>query len=136
MADFLLWLETIATVKAIYELTKDIPARFGSLDETIAYYKKDPKTRQDAEQAVEKYRNTYPDDVLKDIAERLRRCDDRFKETNDGEDRVRCICTVLRNTAAGNGGDMPDVSDWPDIFEQLKCKKDKESSEKQAFNTP
>ncbi len=124
MADLLLWLETIATVKAIWEITKDIPTRFASLDEAIAYYKNDPETREDAEQAVKKYRNTYPDDVIKDIGERLRRCDDRFKATNDGNDRVKCICAVLRNTADGNGGDMPDISDWLDIFEQLKCKQD------------
>ena len=124
MADLLLWLETIATVKAIWEITKDIPTRFASLDEAIVYYKNDPQTREDAEQAILKYRNTYPDDVIKDIGERLRRCDDRFKETNDGDDRVRCVCTVLRNTAKGNGGHMPDISNWPEIFDQLNCKKD------------
>jgi len=64
--------------------------------------------------------STYSDDEIEEIANRIRRCRDRFNEEGAGKQRVRCLCSVLRDVKDGNGGQIP-VDEWESIYRQLQC---------------
>jgi len=51
----------------------------------------------------------------------MERCRSRFMQEGSGQQRITCICSVLTDAKEGSGGDLPDVGNWPDIFQQLKC---------------
>jgi len=38
-----------------------------------------------------------------------------------GEARVRCLCSVLNQAKDGNGGELPDIANWKEIYTALKC---------------
>lgn len=64
--------------------------------------------------------STYTDDEVDAIEERIKRCRDRFIREGSGNARRKCICSVLSDVKAGNGGTIP-VGDWKKIYDQLKC---------------
>ena len=64
--------------------------------------------------------NTYDESEIGAISGRIQGCRDRFLEEGHGENRVRCLCSVLRDASAGNGGTMP-IDDWQKMFEKLRC---------------
>jgi hypothetical protein len=64
--------------------------------------------------------STYSDGELQEIAARLEKCRKAFQEQFSGEDRTKCLCSILRNVKDGNGGLIP-VSDWWSMYELLKC---------------
>ena len=51
----------------------------------------------------------------------LKGCRDRFIQQGGGTDRSRCICSVLREAQEGNGGTLPEIDDWENIYRQLRC---------------
>src|SRR5262245_23313439 len=47
--------------------------------------------------------STYSDEEVEAIRERLQGCRDRFVEEGSGQQRKRCLCSVLRDVKDGNG---------------------------------
>ena len=66
---------------------------------------------------------TYTENEVKEIEDRIEGCRDRFIKEGSGERRARCLCSVLTDVKDGNGGDMPDIDSWEEIYDQLKCAK-------------
>lgn len=63
--------------------------------------------------------NTYDPAELQAINVRLAECRQQFMRTGEGQVRQECICNVLRDVAAGNGGSLPDIDDWNETFNRL-----------------
>jgi hypothetical protein len=62
--------------------------------------------------------STYSDGEVEAIRQRIERYRDRFIEEGSGEARRKCLCSVLRDVKAGNGGSIP-IPEWDKIFDQL-----------------
>jgi hypothetical protein len=120
MEKYLLWLEAIAGIKTLYELTKNIPADLSIWDTKVESYRISPETIREAQQANLQY-STYSEEELQDLIDRIKGCRDRAIREGDPKRRVNCLCSVLAYAKDGNGGDMPDVADWQEIYNQLKC---------------
>jgi hypothetical protein len=116
MAEFRTWLEFLATVKAVSEaLTSTV-----DLVTAIERYILDPQTEREAAIASVRYM-TFSDKEVEALTDRLLRCADRFVMEGDGQQRRRCICSVLLDAKEGNGDEIPDIADMPKVFEQLRC---------------
>jgi hypothetical protein len=74
-------------------------------------------TRADA---LSKAFSTYSDEEVDAIRERIEGCRRRFIEEGSGEQRKRCLCSVLTDVKDGNGGSIP-IGDWADTYDQLGC---------------
>jgi hypothetical protein len=64
--------------------------------------------------------STYSDSEIEAIKERIERCRERFIAEGAGEARRRCLCSVLSDVKAGNGGTIP-LPDWANIYSTLGC---------------
>lgn len=62
--------------------------------------------------------STYDDEELDALHVRISACRDRFKNEGDGSQRVRCLCSVLKDAIAGNGGVAP-IPDWESMYGRL-----------------
>lgn len=111
------WANLAAIVSAMAEVYRTGKEEFQAFYERFL---KDPQIQRDAERLQQAF-STYDDDEIDEIAERINRCRDRFKEEGSGQARRRCLCSVLRDVKDGNGGSLPDVDHWQGIYEQLKC---------------
>jgi hypothetical protein len=65
-------------------------------------------------------KNTYSDDELESIRDRIEHCRVQFKETLDGMSRIRCLCFILKQVKIGNGGEIP-FADWNKTYNRLNC---------------
>ena len=63
--------------------------------------------------------STYSEAEVESIAKRLNECRTRFAAEGDGKKRAECFCSVFRDVADGNGGEIPLVDDWQNMFQQL-----------------
>lgn len=63
---------------------------------------------------------TYSDDEIAAIKERLAHCAAQFIAEGNGKARRTCLCSVLTNVKDGNGGELP-FPDWEDLYRQMKC---------------
>lgn len=111
------WLDVLAWTKALFEATK------ASIDLVATYrkYREDPATIREAFRVSAVY-STYEEGEIQALLKRLQGCRDRFMAQGGGEERTRCLCSVLAEAAAGNGGDLPPIDDWQNIYSQLKCR--------------
>ncbi len=116
MASPQLWLEVLSWTKTLFEATK------ATIDLTSTYekYRKDHETIQESQRASQVF-STYSDAELDSLLRKLKGCRDRFVAQGGGADRARCICSVLHEAAEGNGGKLPYVDDWQNIYQQLGC---------------
>lgn len=110
-----MWLEVIASIKALFDVGK------GAVDltQSIERYRSDQVTILEA-QRVSGF-STYSDEEVEELLHRIRGCVKKFIAQGDGADRVRCMCSVLNEAKAGNGGTLPQFDDWLNIYEQLNC---------------
>lgn len=116
MAPAELWLEVLAWTKALFEATKAVI----DLDETFKKYKSDRETIAEAQRVSVAY-STFSKAEVESLLRRLRGCRERFIAQGGGMDRARCICNVLNEARDGNGGALPVVDDWQNIYAQLQC---------------
>jgi hypothetical protein len=65
--------------------------------------------------------STYSDDEVREIIRRIEGCRDRFIKQGGGKERARCICSVLKEIADGNGGIVPIIDHWREMYDQLGC---------------
>jgi hypothetical protein len=116
MASPQLWLEVLAWVKTLFEATK------ATIDLRATYekYQRDEETLQEAQRVSVKF-STYSDAEVDSLLRRLKGCRDRFVLQGGGAERAQCICSVLHEAMEGNGGTLPIIDDWQNIYRQLKC---------------
>jgi hypothetical protein len=116
MANFELWIEILSLTKALFDAIKS------GLDIAESYqrHKQEEDTIREAQRVSEMF-TTYSEAELKDILRRLEDCRDRFIQQGSGQDRARCICSVLNEVMIGNGGQLPLIDDWGNIYRQLNC---------------
>jgi hypothetical protein len=116
MASPQVWLEVISWVKTLFEATK------ATIDLRATYekYRKDEATLREAERVSVQF-STYSDNEVDSLLRRLKGCQERFTLQGGGAERVQCICSVLHEAMEGNGGTLPIIDDWQNIYHQLKC---------------
>ena len=113
------WLEILAWVKTLFELTKST-VDLVDLERTHEKYRRDPETIREAERVSVQFQ-TFSDAEVKSLLDRIQGCRDRFISQGGGADRARCICSVLNEAKEGNGGELPLIDDWRKIYDQLSC---------------
>lgn len=116
MASPELWLEVLSLTKALFDTIK-------SGEDVFASYRRhraESDTIQESRRVSVVY-STYTDDELRAIESRLKGCRDRFITQGGGKERTSCVCSVLNEVKAGNGGRLPIIDDWEDIYRQLGC---------------
>jgi hypothetical protein len=116
MASPELWLQVLSLIKALFDAAK-------SGEDVIASYQ---KHRQEKDTIQESQRvsvafSTYSEKEVRSILSRLEGCRDRFIKQGGGTDRARCVCSVLDEVKDGNGGRLPRIDDWENIYRQLGC---------------
>jgi hypothetical protein len=116
MASPQLWLEVLAWIKTLFEATKATI----DLRKTYEKYRTDRETLQEAQRVSVAF-STYSEAEVEAMLRRLEGCRDRFISQGGGADRAQCICSVLHEAMEGNGGTLPLIDDWQNIYRQLKC---------------
>lgn len=111
-----LWLDVLAWTKTLFEATKATI----DLRSTYEKYRLDSDTIRESQRVSLSF-STYSEAEVEEILRRLEGCRDRFISQGDGADRARCICSIFRHVMDGNGGVLPVIDDWGNIFRQLKC---------------
>jgi hypothetical protein len=116
MASFHVWLEVLSYVKALFE------AITLGADVRKQYQKHHAEKDTIAEaQRVSQVFSTYSEQEVEAILARLKACMDRFVQEGSGAARKRCLCNVFRDVIEGNGGRLPHIDDWENIYRQLNC---------------
>jgi len=111
-----LWLELIAWTKAAFEAIK----AGGDATEIYKKYRRDKATIQESERVSVRF-STYSDEEIEATLRRFHGCRERFIQQGGGADRSRCICSVLNELAEGNGGTLPPIDNFQEIYNQLGC---------------
>lgn len=116
MASFHVWLEVLSWTKALFDATT-----LGA--DVYEAYEKHVHEKDTIAEAnrVSRVFSTYSDGELEAILKRLQDCRDRFISEGSGENRRRCQCSVFKDVIDGNGGKLPAIDDWENIFLQLRC---------------
>jgi hypothetical protein len=116
MASIFLWLEALAGLHALYDVV-----RFGADYATsLVRHRNEPGIRREAEIAASRL-STYSDEEVEELLKRIQGCRDRFIKQGGGKDRARCLCSILDEIKDGNGGTLPDIDSWVDMYKQLQC---------------
>lgn len=116
MADPLLWLEALAGLKALYDLTSGIPDYWESFNR----HRAERATINESRRASEVY-STFSDAELHELIKKIEGCRDRFISQGSGKDRARCLCSIFNEIIDGNGGELPVIDDWRRMYDQLRC---------------
>ena len=118
MASFQVWLEVLSWVKALFEATT-----LGvDLQRAYQQHRVEKDTIAEAER-VSRVFSTFSEDEVEAILKRLQACRDRFITEGSGQARQQCLCSVFSDVIDGNGGTLPHIDDWENIFRQLSCSK-------------
>ncbi len=64
--------------------------------------------------------NTYSDAEMISIQSRIETCRNTYIVEPVGEERQACLCQVLNDVKAGNGGTLPDY-EWAAMHKKLGC---------------
>jgi hypothetical protein len=118
MASFQAWLEVLSWIKALFEATTL------GVDLQRAYQQHhEERATIDEAQRVSVAFSTFSEDEVEAILKRLKACRDRFITEGSGQARRQCLCSVFKDVIDGNGGTLPHIDDWENIFRQLSCSK-------------
>ena len=115
MVPIQVWVEMISWSKTLFDASKSAI----DLVSTFNKYQRDAKTIAEAQEA--RRVSTFSDEEVGSLAERIQNCRNVFTMEGTGEARVRCLCSVLNQAKDGNGGELPDISNWREIYTALKC---------------
>jgi hypothetical protein len=116
MASPALWLEVLSLTKALFDAVK-------SGEDIVASYRKhheEKDTIQESRRVSVKF-STYSDKEVNSILSRLEGCRDRYIKQGGGADRASCLCSVLNEVKKGNGGQLPRIDDWENMYRQMGC---------------
>jgi len=123
MASAQQWLEVIAWVKTLFEATKATIDLRGTYEK----YRLDHATIRESQRVAAAF-TTYSDAEVESLLHRLKGCRDRFIDQGGGKERAQCICSVLQEAEDGNGGTLPDIDDWDNIYKALQCETKSQTS--------
>jgi len=116
MASFHTWLEVLSYIKALFEaitLGSDIQQQYEK-------HRNERDTIAEAERVSQVF-STYSEAEVQAILQRLKACRDRFISEGSGTGRKKCLCSVFKDVIDGNGGKLPRIDDWENIYNQLNC---------------
>jgi hypothetical protein len=116
MASPELWLEVLSLTKALFDAVKS----GADVIESYRKHRAEKETIQESQRVSATF-STYSEGELKAILARLEQCRDRFIKQGGGTDRARCVCSVLDEVKNGNGGQLPRIDDWENMYRQLGC---------------
>jgi len=118
MASFHVWLEVLSYVKSLFEaITLGV-----DVEKAYVQHRAEQATITEARRVSRVY-STYSDAEIEAILKRLKRCAERFVAEGSGQGRKDCLCSVFKDVIDGNGGSLPHIDDWDNIFRQLNCPK-------------
>jgi hypothetical protein len=112
------WLDVLSWTKALFD---GITLGAG-IFEAYEKHKREKSTIRESRRVSATF-STYSEDEVKAISKRLQECRDRFIAEGSGPQRARCLCSVLNDFKDGNGGVLPHVDDWANIYSQLHCER-------------
>jgi hypothetical protein len=75
---------------------------------------------RDKGQRLQQALSTYSDAEMEAIKARIEACRDRFILEGSGPQRKTCLCSVLSDVRADNGGIIPEP-EWQRVYDQLGC---------------
>jgi hypothetical protein len=116
MASVFLWLEALAGLHALYDVVRtgtDYATSFSR-------HRSESRTNTEARVASAKF-STYSDREVEELIRKIEGCRDRFINQGGGKDRARCLCSIFNEVKDGNGGTLPDIDSWRDMYKQLDC---------------
>ena len=116
MASVHTWLEVLSYTKALFEgvtLGADVLKQYRK-------HRNERDTIAEAERVSQVY-STYSEEEVQAILDRLKACQDRFIQEGGGSARKRCLCNVFKDVIEGNGGKLPQIDNWENIYSQLNC---------------
>ena len=118
MASFRTWLDLLSYAKALYEAIT-----FGlDLRQQYERHRNEADTIAEAQRASQVF-STYSEEEVHALLARMKACQERFMQEGDGPARKRCYCQVFRDAIDGNGGTLPPIDDWENIYQQMNCPK-------------
>ena len=116
MAPFPVWLEVLSYIKALFDaITLGADVR-----EQYQKHRNERDTIAEAQRVSQTF-STFSDEEVQAILVRLKACRDRFIKEGSGAARKQCLCNVFEDVIQGNGGKLPRIDDWQDIYRQLNC---------------
>ena len=116
MATALNWIEALAGFKALYDLVKS----GADYTKSLMTHRQEPDTIREAQRVSAAF-STYSDREVEEIIKKIEGCRDRFISQGGGKDRARCLCSIFNEIKDGNGGTLPDIDAWRDMYAQLNC---------------
>ncbi len=110
------WAELAAIVSAMVDVINI------GRDSFVSYFGSRSRNPQNVQHAaiLMNSLSSYSNDEIEAIANRIYGCRKRFISEGDGAQRSRCLCSVLSDVRAGNGGRIP-IPAWEEMFNKLKC---------------
>jgi hypothetical protein len=118
MGSFEVWLEVLSWTKALFEATTLGVDLYKAYD----HHKREHSTIAEARR-VSETDSTFSPEEVEAILRRLQSCRDRFVTEGSGQARKQCLCSVFKDAIEGNGGVLPHIDDWQNIFSRLQCPK-------------
>jgi len=114
MATAQIWLEVLATAKAVF----DAATSTANFYDAYQKHKAEKDTQLEASRVSAAY-STYSDEEVLAILNRLNGCRDRFVTQGGGEERAKCFCSVFNEVKKGNGGALPPIDDWKRMYSKM-----------------
>lgn len=115
MASKQAWLEVLAWTKALFEGTKAPLNLLAAFEHNL----KEPNLDREAGRASKDF-FFYSEEQVESMHRRLTGCRDRA-DTQGREELGACLCGVMNEAIAGNGGELPDFEGWREMYAHLKC---------------
>lgn len=110
------WLRLLATVKAVSSAVMDE----ADFQHELAHWTSDGETIQESQRVSADFLD-YTDEQVRVMASRLQACLDQTVQRASPDQRAECICGILNEVRIGNGGHLPQIDDWQDVYRQLGC---------------
>lgn len=127
MCDVGHWIEVIAGVRALYDLIR------GQSEFYQVFRMHQKLVTAQAERARTEYPD-YTNEDLEDLGRKVEACRELMFRFGKAGDRYPWLCALFREIADLNHGSLPDVDEWPMIFDRLGCacmERDEELSDPQ-----
>ncbi|WP_444905047.1 hypothetical protein ACJJIU_10150 [Microbulbifer sp. CnH-101-E] len=96
-----------------------VSAITSSIQLGVSYLQAEKKVdKKEMERQAKILVSTYDDNELASLHDRIKTCRDRFVNEGSGTQRVKCMCSVLKDAITGNG-DIPPLPEWGRMYNQL-----------------
>jgi hypothetical protein len=115
MASVTDWLYMLAEIRALYDL-----AKFGSdYSASVLKYRSEIEIYREAQRVSKIYHTSQPE--MRALHDDIEACRCRLTNQDSGEDRGMCLCRLFNRIKEGNGGNLPPVDCWEQMYVDLGC---------------